>query len=91
MNLSIEWTKTTSARTRTLLLAADDGCYYLASTVRNLDGDVESLVFPARETGDVIEHTDLAGGCRGVSHEEAIEAFRAMSAADVVRLLESAW
>jgi hypothetical protein len=91
MNLSIQWTKTTARRTSTLLFAADDGCYYLASTVRNPDGDVESLVFPARETGDVIEHTDLAGGCQGVSHEEAIEAFRAMSAANVVKCLESAW
>ncbi len=91
MNLSIEWTKATVTGTRTLLFAADDRCYYVASTVTNPDGDVESLVFPARATGEVIEHTDVAGGCRGVSHEEAIDALRAMSAADVAKRLESAW
>ncbi len=91
MNLSTQWTKTTALRTSTLLFAADDGCYYLASTVRNPDGEVESLVFPARSTGEVIEHTDVAGSCRGVSHEEAIDALRATTAADVAKRLESAW
>lgn len=87
MNLSTQSLAPTARATRTLLVSHDDGCFYVVSTIAVTSGAVETLVFPARVSGETIECTDVAGG-RGVSHEDAIARMRALSAADVAARLD---
>jgi hypothetical protein len=88
MNFQIEWTKKSADSIRSLLYSRDDRCYYVVSTRRNFDGDFETLVFPAHSTGKVIEHTEVAGG-RDVSHDQAIDAMRAITAEGVCKRLDA--
>ena len=53
------------------VLVQKDGRYYVVSSVLPIFSGFETLVFPAREDGEVANWSDVAGG-RGMSREEAI-------------------
>ena len=51
--------------------------YFVVSGADALFTGWEVLVFPAKETGEVIDLVEICGG-RGITHEDAIEELEAM-------------
>ncbi len=74
---------TSSALALRVLILAEDGNHYLCS-----DNGREALVFPATAEGEVIEHSEVAGG-KGMCAAAALAHFRTKTVADIARSLDT--